>query len=160
MERLGVYKQWKHKRLVKELEKRIFVESSEPVQKNIIEEIHDFLEGGRKTGLPSVDFHLCSLYHLRHAAHKSLTKGKPDLERLSLGVMYWLRSQQFYLAVQDRYFTEHKNTAHYFSDAAKALAMLFSLNWKEQAITFGKDVIRATKLRLLRRFNSNMQTLC
>ena len=31
MERLEVvYKQWKHKRLIKELEQRIYVESSEP----------------------------------------------------------------------------------------------------------------------------------
>ena len=143
MERLGVYKQWRHKRLVKELEQRIYVDSAEPFQKKIIDDIYDFLSGGKMSGLPSVSFDLSGLYHLRHAAHKSLTEGKPDLNQLSLGVMYWLRSQQFYQSVQDRYFTERQRSSIGFSDASKALAMLLSMNWKKQAIIFGTDTIKA-----------------
>ena len=93
MERLDVYKPWKHKRLLKELEQRIYVDSAESFQESNYQDFRNYLSD--KDELYQISLYLTGLYHLRHAAHKSLTDGKPDLERLSIGVMYWLRSQQF-----------------------------------------------------------------
>ena len=141
MERLGVYKQWKHKRLVKELEQRIFVEGAEDDLPRYKSEIEGYLSG--KFNLCHFDIYLSGLYHLRHAAHKSLTDGKPDLERLSISVMYWLRSQQFLLAVQDRYFSEYKNDSVAFAKSAEALAMMLSCGWVAPSLDFGRHVIKA-----------------
>ncbi|KEQ12223.1 hypothetical protein [Endozoicomonas numazuensis] len=143
MERLGVYKQWKHKRLVKELEKRIFVEGAEDDLPRYKSKIEGYLSG--KLNLCDFDIYLTGLYHLRHAAHKSLTEGKPDLDRLSLAVMYWLRSQQFYLAVQDRYFAEQQNDSIAFRKSTEALAMILSLGWVTPSLEFGKHIIKAIK---------------
>ena len=85
MERLGVYKQWKHKRLIKELENRILVDCAEPFQARQIQDLNSYLQNSgnwerwiKLNKIPMTSPYLSGLYHLRHAAHNSLTEGKPD----------------------------------------------------------------------------------